>query len=141
MPVSFAQIQKEAQAILAAAGLPKYQVVYFGPLDEEHRRDRRRYAQVRVNENPRMEVAKAFRELAPEHRLGLYAHEAGHLLWPGGGEADADQAAEGLLGVRIGYDRRWPGKGLQTAILAPPKLWRIVGEPQASNIRAGNGFR
>jgi hypothetical protein len=88
-----------------------------------------------------MEFAGAMRELPPEHRLGLYAHEVGHLLFPSGGEADADIAAYGLLGVHIGYDHRWPGKGLQVAILAPKKLWGIVGEPKAPNIRAANGFR
>lgn len=141
MPLTFKNIREEAQAVMQAAGLPAYPVQHFRPLDEEHRRNARRYAQVRTGDNPRMEFAGAIRELAPEHRLGLYAHEVGHLLFPSGGEADADMAAYGLLGVHIGYDRKWPGKGLQTAILAPKKLWRIVGEPKAQNVRAANGFR
>ena len=139
--VTFEQIRNEAQAVMGVGGLPAYPVQHFLPLDDEHQRNARRYAQVRTGSHPRMEFAGAMRELAPEHRLGLYAHEVGHLLYPGGGEADADLAAYGLLGVHIGYDRQWPGKGLQTAILAPKKLWRIVGEPQAQNIRAANGFR
>ena len=140
MPVSFKKVEKEFYSLSDIAGLPRYQVMHFRPLDEEHNRDRRRYAQVRAGNKPRMEIASAFRELAPEHRLGLYAHELGHLMWPGGSESDADLAAYGLLDVYIGYDRAWPGKGLQTALLAPPKLWRIVGEPTGPNIRAGNGF-
>lgn len=139
--VSFAQIQREAQAVMRAADLPSYPVVRYPPLDAEHAQNPRRYAQVRGTPRPRMEVANAIRELAPEQRLGLYAHEVGHFMWPAGGEVDADTAAEGLLGVRIGYDRRWPGKGLQTAVLAPKHLWRIVGEPQARSIRAANGFQ
>lgn len=141
MRVPFTQIQHEAQAVMRVARLPSYPVVQYAPLDAEHARNPRRYAQVRAGPSPRMEVARAIQELPPEQRLGLYAHEVGHFIWPSGGEVDADMAAEGLLGVRIGYDRRWPGKGLQTAVLAPKELWRIVGEPQARAIRAANGFR
>ncbi len=140
MSISLKRVRNEVQAILVEAGLPAYPVVQFQPLDVEHARNPRRYAQVRTGEDPRMEVAGAIRDLPPEQRLGLYSHEVGHFLWPAGGEDDADMAAQGLLGVHIGYDRRWPGKGLQTAILAPKKLWRIVGEPVGARIRAANGF-
>ena len=57
--------------------------------------------------------------LPAANRRGLIMHEIGHVLcreFPGGGtEDDADRAAERAFGVRITYDRRWPGKGLQRA--------------------------
>jgi hypothetical protein len=56
-------------------------------------------------------------DLPREHQRGLIAHEIGHVLCrdlPGGGtESDADDAAWEVLGVRVEYDCRWPGKGLQ----------------------------
>jgi hypothetical protein len=59
-------------------------------------------------------------QLAPQsvylpmrNRHALFAHEVGHALDPEGGEDDADRAALKGTGVRIGYDDRWPGKGLQ----------------------------
>ena len=51
---------------------------------------------------------------------GLIMHELGHVLCrdlpAGGTEEDADRAAEETFGVLIVYDKRWPGKGLQTAV-------------------------
>jgi hypothetical protein len=73
-----------------------------------------------------MEFAQAVVELSPAHRLGLYAHETGHLLDPQGGEDEADAAALRVLGVQVRYDHRWPGKGLQFAAHAPLPLWDVV---------------
>jgi hypothetical protein len=84
-------------------------------LDKEHQRDARRYAHVYV-EKVKIEFASQVLWLPRAQRIGIIAHEIGHILTPGGTEKDADVAAANVIGVRITYDRRWPGKGLQTAL-------------------------
>lgn len=84
-------------------------------LDVEHAMDPRRYAQV-MPELLHFEFAKATRSLPFPWRLGVLAHEVGHVLDPTRTEMGADLAALQYLGVAIGYDRRWPGKGLQVAV-------------------------
>jgi hypothetical protein len=75
---------------------------------------------------PRFEFAPQMVWLPKALRIGLLAHEVGHVLRPGS-EQDADDAAEEILGIPIAYDMRWPGKGLQSAMTVrsnPPKRRR-----------------
>ena len=85
-----------------------------------HNRNARRYAEVELETHngvviPTYSFAEQARCLPKAHRLGLMAPEVGHaILLPGEHtEAQADQAALTKLGVKITYDKRWPGKGLQ----------------------------
>lgn len=95
-------------------GNPPAEVWLWDPLDREHAKNPRRYAQV-IPELRRFEFARATLQLPRCHRLGLLAHEIGHVLDPRASEAGADRIAGQVLGVKIGYDRRWPGKGLQVS--------------------------
>jgi hypothetical protein len=83
-----------------------------------HEHDWRRYAEVDAD-RLHFYFAPEVLWLPEDHRRGLIAHELGHVLCrdlPGEGtEDDADEAAWRVLGIRISYDRRWPGKGLQTS--------------------------
>lgn len=123
-PVTWDKVFDELGFVLESAKIsPQVTVTHHAPLDKIHSINPRRYAQVRMgNSGVTVELADAIRKLPPEHRLGLYAHEVGHILSPTGGEVAADRAAYERLGVVIGYDDRWPGKGLQVALDAPPWL-------------------
>lgn len=77
----------------------------------------RRYAEVDLRRRI-FHFAPQVLWLPKPHRLGLIAHEIGHLLtYYAKGfqhtEDEADASAERLLGIKITYDHRWPGKGLQ----------------------------
>jgi hypothetical protein len=118
-PISGGQLVGELEQLLGHAGLlsdggPPAQVWLWDPLDREHARNPRRYAQV-IPELRRFEFARATLQLPWCNRLGLLAHEVGHVLDPNASEAKTDKVAERALGIKIGYDRRWPGKGLQVA--------------------------
>ncbi len=89
-------------------------------LTDLHNRNTRRYAEVELDTVngvviPMYSFAEQTLWLPKAHRLGLMAHEVGHtiLLPAPHTEAQADQAALDQLGVKITYDKRWPGKGLQ----------------------------
>lgn len=118
-PIPRQQLLMELEQLLRRAGLlsegPPAQVWLWDPLDDEHAINPRRYAQV-IPEWKRFEFARATLQLPRCHRLGLLAHEVGHVLAPEGGEDAADQAAAEVLDVEIAYDPRWPGKGLQFAV-------------------------
>jgi hypothetical protein len=114
-PLSRAQIRAELERLYRQAG-------YTGPLDlrwtdelrRTHNRNTRRYAQVRpFLEVPQFELAPQTAYLPRPNRRALLAHEIGHVLDPHGDEDEADEAARRALGIRISYDKRWPGKGLQ----------------------------
>jgi hypothetical protein len=114
-PVPRSQVRRELANLYRQAGLE-------GPLDLEwtealgrtHDRNWRRYAQVRPLARPaHFELAPQTVYLPPKNRRALLAHEVGHVLDPHGTEDEADEAARRALGIRISYDRRWPGKGLQ----------------------------
>jgi DNA-binding MarR family transcriptional regulator len=81
-------------------------------LTQLHCKNSRRYAQVIPN-RLQFEFALQTLWLPAAHRGGLIAHEIGHVLAPEGSEDDADRAAHKVLGIKITYDKRWPGKGLQ----------------------------
>lgn len=116
-PIPAAQLASELNEMLVRAGIdPKKATIAFtADLDAEHRRNPRRYAAVMID-RPAFMFAKQTLWLPPAQRRGLLAHEVGHVLTPGGTENDADRAAHRVLGIQIGYDHRWPGKGLQTAL-------------------------
>jgi len=117
-----ARFRHRIQAMLRMGHVPKrdvdrVEVVFTGDLFAEHRRDRRRFAQVDVDAL-RFEFApQAAAEIDEDHLVGVLAHEVGHVLahrhWGDLSEAGADRAAGEFLGITIRYDHRWPGKGLQ----------------------------
>lgn len=115
-PVPIETFRAELAEMLLRGGLDPRQAKLRWPqeLDFEHWEHPRRYAQVHV---PTMtfEFAHAVLWLHDSHRIGLLAHEVGHVLTDGTTEEAADRAAERVLYVPIVYDLRWPGKGLQCA--------------------------
>ena len=99
------------------AGIDEVCAVEFTKeMDKTHRRNCRRYAEVDP-ESLHFYFAPQIIGLSHAHQAGLIMHELGHVLCKdmagGGTEDDADRAAEETFGVKIRYDRRWPGKGLQ----------------------------
>lgn len=124
-PITWERLFDEVESVLVKGGVQdQVQIEHYQPLDTIHAINPRRYAQVDPNVPMTMQFADATRSLPPAHRLGLCAHEVGHILRPGS-EVNADRAAYEKLGVVIGYDDRWPGKGLQVAIDAPQELLQI----------------
>jgi hypothetical protein len=105
---------KELQRFAAVAGIPSYSVGFPPSLSKTHESEPRRYAQVTPT-TAAFEFASQILWLPKAHRVGLIAHEIGHVFTPGGSEDDADQAAAHLFGFTIEYDPRWHGKGLQKA--------------------------
>lgn len=129
-PISWEQVRSEVEFLAAFGGVEYGGVEHHKPLDREHARNNRRYAQVRLDDGV-IELADAVRRLPRAHRLALYAHELGHLADPTGTELGADRQALKRFGVVIGYDDRWPGKGLQYALRAPEELWQALQWRQA----------
>jgi len=119
--ISFPQLDREVRELLARAGFDpsKAKVRLSRELDEEHQRNRRRYAWM-SEDPPFFEFAHATLDLDLAHRRGLLAHEVGHLIaitrHGDTSEDGADAAARDVLGVTIGYDHKWPGKGLQVSM-------------------------
>jgi hypothetical protein len=114
-----ARVERELAELYRQAGFRGLPLVVWSPqLAQTHRENRRRYAQVALGGGlpPRFELAPQVVWLPGKNRRALLAHEVGHALDPDGGEDDADAAALRGVGVRIGYDRRWPGKGLQVQL-------------------------
>jgi len=116
-PISESLFRAECAAILLCAGIPesevrKCQIVFPAELGKRHEADPRAYADVQC-ERRLFRFAPQALALPEANRLGLIAHEIGHLLDPAATENGADAASEGALGVKIAYDSRWPGKGLQ----------------------------
>jgi len=101
-----------ASGVLDEKGLKRVRLEFPAELGRRHEGDARAYAEVEP-EGLRFRFAPQVRALPEANRLGLIAHEVGHLLDPAATESGADEAAERALGVHIVYDPRWPGKGLQ----------------------------
>lgn len=120
-PVSVNRLGDELSGLLVQGQRDprNFTMVFLDRLDDEHRRNPRRYAQVDLSKNT-FEFSRAILWLPVEQRMGVLAHEVGHVLVPGGSEEQADLAAARYLGIAIRYDRRWPGKGLQMAMLTGP---------------------
>jgi len=116
-PVSEAQFRAELADTLRRAGIDRpFTLTFADHVSARHARDPRAYAEVHC-ESLTFAFAHEARELPDENRLALIAHEVGHAVDPLATENGADRAAERALGIRIVYDPRWPGKGLQR--LAP----------------------
>ena len=112
--ISFNQLVVEVLR-LTRPNLPDPWVQLSDELANTHARNCRRYAQVHFARYPAViEFAPQVLWLPRKYRLGLIAHELGHILAPGKSEAEADRAALRFLRVHITYDKRnFPGKGLQ----------------------------
>lgn len=115
-PLTRKQLEFVLASLLLEGGVEprRATVTYLPELDDEHWRNPRRYAQVGTQDLA-FEFTHAILWLPDAQLMGVLAHEVGHVLAPEGGEDDADLAATEILGIPIGYDLRWPGKGLQTA--------------------------
>jgi hypothetical protein len=123
-PVTRTKVYEILDGLRKRAGLKGTTLLqWHQPLTELHERNHRRYAQVYFpggdrfagNGVARYEVAEQIRWLPARQLRAVLGHEVGHELAPTAGEAGADQAAERALGMKITYDPRWPGKGLQRA--------------------------
>lgn len=119
-PVSEATFRAELEAVLLGAGIPERKVdaailEFPEELGVRHEGDPRAYAEVNPHELLFRFAPQALL-LPEENRLGLLAHEVGHVIDPLATENGADRAVERRLGVRIVYDPRWPGKGLQRLV-------------------------
>lgn len=124
-PISWKRLRREIDAVAAVGDVDYGGVVHHAPLDAENAKNPRRFAQVRVDDRV-VEVADRIRWLPAGHRLGIYAHELGHILDSTGTEMGADRCAFHDIAVVVGYDDRWPGKGLQYAVAAPRRLWKAI---------------
>ena len=116
-PISEASFRVELEAVLLGAGVPESDVdgltlEFPEELRVRHQGDPRAYAEVQPD-RLLFRFAPQALLLPEENRLGLLAHEVGHVIDPLATENGADRAAEQRLGVRILYAPRWPGKGLQ----------------------------
>jgi len=147
-PVSRGQITRELRGLYREAGLKgPIKVKFTKQLEATHEKNTRRYAQVRPFSSPPVfELAPQAVWLPDRHRRALLAHEVGHVLDPHGGEDDADAAAECYTGVKIGYDRRWPGKGLQVSenpeLNGPEEeVKRLLRESRAELVASGKHLK
>lgn len=133
-------LEEELHALHEQAGLgTEADVAWPRSLARTHRRNARRYAQVAPVPRPaHFELAEQARYLPDPHRRGLLAHEIGHVLAPYAGENGADAAALAHLGIEVGYDHRWPGRGLQVAVNPAP---RPLSEAEAVSLRRMIGQR
>lgn len=121
-PISFDRLYEELCWVCDMGGIGDFDVVLEPAVTAEHERNPRRYAQVTAHDDPPLfEFADQTLRLPWHNRLGLYAHEVGHVLDPDPQKTEpgADRAALERLGIEVGYDRRWPGKGLQVAVAGP----------------------
>lgn len=123
-PISIDQLFHELSWVcdIPRARVDDFDVVIDPSVTAEHEKNARRYAQVTASDKPPLfEFAEQTLLLPWPHRLGLYAHEVGHVLDPDPRKTEpgADNTARRELGIKIGYDRRWPGKGLQVAVDGP----------------------
>lgn len=119
-PISFEQLVDElAECVERSPMEGAWEVVIDDELTEEHLRNPRRYAAVTAHAPvPCFAFAEQVLLLPYSHRLGLYAHEIGHVLDPDPKKTEDGADLHGMLALDllIVYDHRWPGKGLQTAV-------------------------
>lgn len=123
-PISLDRLYDELGWVCDLPRVPidDFDVVLDPGVTAEHEQNPRRYAQVTASHRPPLfEFGEQILLLPWPQRLGLYAHEVGHVLDPDPEKTEpgADETAYRELGIKIGYDRRWPGKGLQVAVAGP----------------------
>jgi len=121
-PISFDRLYRELSGVCDLGGIEDFDVEIDPGVTAEHEQNNRRYAQVAPLEDPPIFEFAAQTLLLPwPYRLGLYAHEVGHVLDPDPEKTEpgADVTSLRSLGIRVGYDKRWPGKGLQVALEGP----------------------
>jgi hypothetical protein len=118
-PISAGQFCMEFMALWSRARPDTgARIIFDERLSRVHRRNVRRYAETDVRQR-RFYFAPEVLWLQRRNRLGLIAHEIGHVIMGGRGtEAQADCAAFDDLDVVIEYDRRWGGRGLQSGRFA-----------------------
>jgi hypothetical protein len=120
--IAFDQLYEEMCWVCDLGGIGDFDLVIEPTVTAEHVKNPRRYAQVTAHDTPPLfEFAEQTLRLSWPHRLGLMAHEVGHVLDPDPKKTEpgADQTALRALGIKIQYDPRWPGKGLQVAVDGP----------------------
>lgn len=113
------QVFREMGEALHSVGVENYRLVVSDDVTTEHERNSRRYAQMYVDRGvPVFEFGEQMVWLPSAQRQGLYVHEIGHYLDPDPQRTEdgADVAGMRAFDCLILYDRRWPGKGLQTAV-------------------------
>jgi hypothetical protein len=119
-PIPFGLLRSELASAVVRAQMGKpYSVRIDDALTREHLRNSRRYAAVTAHaESPTFFFAEQTLWLPFEYRLGLIAHEIGHVIDPDPlkTEDGADRHGMAALDLLITYDCRWPGKGLQVAV-------------------------
>lgn len=119
-PIPFDQLVAELAECIEQSPLEgPWEVMLDDDLTAEHLRNPRRYAAVTAHAAvPCFAFAEQTLMLTYPNRLGLYAHEIGHVLDPDPAKTEdgADMHAMAALDLLIVYDHRWPGKGLQTAV-------------------------
>lgn len=127
--ISFQQFLREFRELWArvpaAVRGRSYGVGLSAKLEALNRRNPRRFAEVDVSRRS-FYFAPQVLLLPRPQRLGVIAHEIGHVLAGSRPhtERHADLAAWAGLDVAILYDRRWPGKGLQTGRdMQPSRRW------------------
>ena len=121
-PISFDRLYNELAKVCDMGGIGDFDLALDPGVTAEHEKNARRYAQVAAFDDPPIfEFAEQTLLLPWRWRMGLYAHEVGHVLDPDPNKTEpgADVTALSELGIRVGYDRRWPGKGLQVALDGP----------------------
>jgi hypothetical protein len=119
-PVTLKQVFQEMGEMLERVGVYSYRIEVVDDVTQEHARNSRRYAQMYVDDRgvPVFEFAEQMVWLPYPQRAGLYVHEIGHYLDPDPRKTEDGADAAGMVAFDclIFYDRRWPGKGLQTAV-------------------------
>ena len=113
--ITRAQLRAELDELLARARIDPRSVklTFSRTLDRIHAKNRRQHAHINLDRRE-IEVARAILKLDAPHRLGILAHEVGHLhcdakFGRAHTEDQVDRCAHEATNVLISYDRSWPG--------------------------------
>ncbi len=115
VPITREKLRAELDELLVRAGIApdSVRLTFSRELDREHGRHKRTHAQVVLGKRE-VQVAQAILKLDAAHRLGILAHEVGHIcclatIGEDHSEDQANRAAMEATQVLITYDRSWPG--------------------------------